>query len=565
MRPKNFFGELKRRNVYKVAATYAVVAWLLIQIATQVFPLFEIPNWAIRLIVVAIVIGFPIALIVAWAFELTPEGLKRAEDVDLTTQTRTKSHAWIYVAAIAALLSIGLFFLGRYTAPRFWNAASKSIAVLPFENLSADASNAYFADGIQDEIITRLTNVGDLKVISRSSTQRYKANPADLNEVARQLGVAHFVEGSVQKSGDRVRINVQLIRAGANDHLWAQIYDRQLTDIFAVESELATAIANSLRAKLSGAERNAVEQEPTKNLDAYDAYLKGLDLLNKPGSRSQVFAAVDLLNEAVRLDPVFALAWAKLAEVNARLYFKQFDTTPARKEAARIAAETATKLKPDAPATVLANGFYRYHVLHDYDGARVLFEKVRREVPSNSDALLALALVARRQSRWSEALQLFEQATQLNPRDADLLTEWSWTLLITRQFPAALEIIDRALNVRPDNAELLAQKANIYQLQGDLPAARATLAKIEPGSMAEPALNARISQLLLERKYNDAIEFIQKVLSSPSSNQLFTFCLVRLSLARAQNLAGDKSGAKASYAQARDDLEKFVREQPNNV
>jgi tetratricopeptide (TPR) repeat protein len=213
----------------------------------------------------------------------------------------------------------------------------------------------------------------------------------------------------------------------------------------------------------------------------------------------------------------------------------------------------------------LANGFYRYHVLHDYDGARVLFEKVRREVPSNSDALLALALVARRQSRWSEALQLFEQATQLNPRDADLLTEWSWTLLITRQFPAALEIIDRALNVRPDNAELLAQKANIYQLQGDLPAARATLAKIEPGSMAEPALNARISQLLLERKYNDAIEFIQKVLSAPSSNQLFTFCLVRLSLARAQNLAGDKSGAKASYAQARDELEKFVREQPNNV
>src|SRR4030095_15563403 len=556
MRPKNFFGELKRRNVYKVAATYAVVAWLLIQIATQVFPLFEIPKWAIRLMVVAIVIGFPIALIVAWAFELTPEGLKRAEDVDLTTQTRTKSHAWIYVAAIAALLSIGLFSLGRYTAPRFWNAASKSIAVLPFENLSADASNAYFADGIQDEIITRLTNVGDLKVISRSSTQRYKANPADLNEVARQLGVAHFVEGSVQKSGDRVRINVQLIRAGANDHLWAQIYDRQLTDIFAVESELANSIANSLRAKLTGAERNVVEQEPTKNLEAYDAYLKGLDLLNKPGPRSQAFAAVDLLNEAVRLDPGFGLAWAKLAEVNARLYFKQFDTTPARKEAARIAAETATKLKPDAPATVLANGFYRYHVLHDYDGARVLFEKVRREVPSNSDALLALALVARRQSRWSEALQLFEQATQLNPRDADLLTEWSWTLLITRQFPAALEIIDRALNVRPDNAELLAQKANIYQLQGDLPAARATLAKIEPGSMTEPALNARISQLLLERKYNDAIEFIQKVLSAPSSNQLFTFCLVRLSLARAQNLAGDKSGAKARYAEARDGLEK---------
>jgi tetratricopeptide (TPR) repeat protein len=386
-----------------------------------------------------------------------------------------------------------------------------------------------------------------------------------LNEVARQLGVAHFVEGSVQKSGDRVRINVQLIRAGANDHLWAQIYDRQLTDIFAVESELANVIANSLRAKLTSAERNAVEQEPTKNLEAYDAYLKGLDLLDKPGPRSQAFAAVDLLNEAVRLDPGFALAWAKLAELNARLYFKQFDTTPARKEAARVAAETAAKLQPDAPATVLANAFYHYHVLRDYDGARALFEKVRREVPSNSDALRALALVARRQSRWTEALQLFEQAAQLNPRDATLLSEWTWTLGLTRQFPAALQIIDRALSIQPDDAELLAQKANIYQSQGDLPAARATLAKIEASSMAEPVLTARISQFFLERKYNDAIEFIQKVLSNPSSKQLFTSCLVRLSLARGQDLVGDKSGAKASYTQARDELEKFVRAQPNNV
>jgi TolB-like protein len=248
----------------------------------------------------------------------------------------------MYVALVAALLSLGLFLLGRYTArnteARPEITSAKSIAVLPFENLSEEKANAYFADGIHDEIITRLANVGDLKVISRSSTERYKTKPEDLSEIARQLGVAHFLEGSVQKSGDRVRINVQLVRAGTNDHLWAQIFDRQLTDIFAVESEVATAITGALQAKLTGRERAAVEQKPTNNLDAYDVYLKGLDLFTRPGGGSQVQMAADFLKEAVRLDPNFALAWAKLAEVNAAIYFKQFDTTPARKEAARVAA-----------------------------------------------------------------------------------------------------------------------------------------------------------------------------------------------------------------------------------
>src|SRR5436309_2986831 len=258
MNPQNFFAELKRRNVYKVAVAYAVVAWLLVQVATQVFPFFEIPNWAVRLIVLVIVIGFPIALVIAWAFELTPEGLKRTEDVDLAAQTRPRSRAWIYVVIVGAAFSIGLFLIGRYMGRNTASAVSteaatgssvpqKSIAVLPFVNLSRDPDNAYFCEGVQDEILTRLAKVADLKVISRTSTQRFKSAPADLREIAKQLGVAHILEGSVQKASDQVRVNVQLINAMTDAHLWADTYDRKLTDIFAVESEIAKTIADTLQ------------------------------------------------------------------------------------------------------------------------------------------------------------------------------------------------------------------------------------------------------------------------------------------------------------------------------
>src|SRR5205085_12171330 len=261
MNLQNFFAELKRRNVYKVAVAYAIVGWLLVQVATQVFPFFEIPNWAVRLVVLAIVAGFPIALVIAWAFELTPQGLKRTEDVDMAAQGSRKRHAWIYVVIVGAAASIGLIFIGRYTAgssgtPRHREAATgssipqKSIAVLPFENLSDDKGAAYFADGIQDEILTKLASIADLKVISRTSTARYKSKPEDLTTVSQQLGVATVLEGSVQKSAGKVRVNVQLIDARADSHLWAKSYDRDINDVFTVESEVAQEIADSLQAKL---------------------------------------------------------------------------------------------------------------------------------------------------------------------------------------------------------------------------------------------------------------------------------------------------------------------------
>src|SRR5215471_2303291 len=277
----NFFSELKRRNVYKVAVAYAVVGWVLAQIATQIFPFLEIPNWIVRLVIVLIAIGFPIALVIAWAFEATPEGIKRTEDVDPVAVARApKKHAWIYVVVIGAAISVGLFFLGRYTGRSGAGATNelpaKSIAVLPFDNLSRDPDNAFFAEGVQDEILTRLAKVADLKVIARTSTQKFKSAPTDLRDVAKQLDVTNILEGSVQKVNDQVRVNVQLINAMTDAHLWAEIYDRKLTDIFAVESDIAKGVAESLQAKLTGHEEQELAVKPTNNPDAYDAYLRGL-------------------------------------------------------------------------------------------------------------------------------------------------------------------------------------------------------------------------------------------------------------------------------------------------
>src|SRR4026209_2310016 len=316
MKLGSFFAELKRRNVYKVAVGYAGVGWLLIQVATQVFPFFEIPNWGVRLIVLLIVVGFPIALVIAWAFELTPGGIKRTEEADLVYPGRSRGRAWIYVVISAGLLSAGLFFLGRYTAPnenKIGNVPAKSIAVLPFENLSRDPDNAYFAEGIQDEILTRLAKVADLKVIARTSTQRFKSAPDDLQQIAKQLGVTNILEGSVQKVADQVRVNVQLINAVTDAHLWAETYDRKLTDIFAVESEIAQAVAQALQATLTGSEKRSIAKKPTENPEAYELYLKGRFFWNKR-TGVDLRKAIEYFQQAIAKDPNYALAYAGLAD-----------------------------------------------------------------------------------------------------------------------------------------------------------------------------------------------------------------------------------------------------------
>src|SRR5437879_10221693 len=322
MNSGNFFAELKRRNVYKVAVAYAIVGWLSIQIATQIFPFLEIPNWIVRLVIILIAIGFPIALVIAWAFEATPEGIKRTEVADAmpgSAATGRKKHAWIYVVVIAATISVTLFFLGRYTAGNKSVTSvpnelpAKSIAVLPFDNLSGDPDNAYFAEGVQDEILTRLAKVADLKVISRTSTQRFKSAPSDLREIAKQLGVMNILEGSVQKANDQVRVNVQLINALTDAHLWADTYDRKLIDIFSVESEIAKTIAETLQARLTGSEKSLITKTPTVNPEAYELYLKGRFFWNKR-TGADLLKSIDYFKQAVEKDQKYALAYDGLAD-----------------------------------------------------------------------------------------------------------------------------------------------------------------------------------------------------------------------------------------------------------
>ena len=379
MKIDNFFTELKRRNVYKVAVAYAVVAWLLIQVATQVFPFFEIPNWAVQLVVLVIVIGFPIATVLAWAFEMTPEGIKREAEVDRAKSIPRKAGRKltalvVLLAALAAGLMVFRFLRSQPALEKEKPTSlaaeidSKSIAVLPFENLSEEKANAYFADGIQDEILTRLSKIADLKVISRTSTQRYKSAAENLPEIARQLGVAHILEGSVQKQGDAVHVTVQLIKAATDSHVWADSFDRKLTDIFSVESEVAKAIADQLQVQLTGREKEVIAAKPTDNPEAYDAYLRGLAYTVKTqNTPANYLGAQKHFREAVRLDPKFALAWALLSYVDARGYHTtNLQPTAALREEARQAFETALALDLNLGEAWVAKGYYHYGCVNDF-------------------------------------------------------------------------------------------------------------------------------------------------------------------------------------------------------
>src|SRR5712692_10402585 len=389
-------------------------------------------------------------------------------------------------AALLALAAIvaGIAMFSRNRVRSTLSAPEKSIAVLPFENLSNDKENAYFADGIQDEILTRLSKIADLKVISRTSTQHYKSAPENLPEIARQLGVAHIVEGSVQKSGDAVRVNVQLIKAANDSHLWADTFDRKLTDIFSVESEVAKVIAEHLRAKLTGQEEQVIAAKPTDNPEAYDAYLRGLAYsLKTLNTAGNAVGAQKYLQEAVRLDPKFALAWARLSYTDAVCYSTlALQPTVALREEVRQAAETALTLQPNLGEAVHAKGYYHYACLKDYDTAVRYFEQARPRLPNNSLIPESLALVARRRGQWDRSESYFNEAERLDPRNVNLLTQHALSYILLRRFPEALRELDQLLNTIPDDVDTLAFKASIAQAEGDLPRAAALLAPLHPNA-----------------------------------------------------------------------------------
>src|ERR1051326_4440773 len=470
MSERNFFAELKRRNVYKVAVAYAVVGWLLIQIATQVFPFLEIPNWVVRLVIALVATGFPIAIVLAWAFELTPEGIKRTEDVDLAVSARQpRKHAWIVVVIVGAALSIGLFFLGRYTAqtprqdagaPRTEAATvstipQKSIAVLPFENLSDDKNAAYFADGIQDEILTKLASIADLKVISRTSTAKYKSKPEDLKTVSQQLGVANVLEGSVQKAAGKVRVNVQLVDARADSHLWAKTYDRDGAVVFAIQSEVAQEIADSLQAKLSPTEANRVASAPTNDTQAYDLFLKGEfeQRIANSNFRPESFdQAARLYKEAIAHDPNFACALAQLAVCQLRRHWLTDPLTDAEVMEAGKLAKQALTLAPDLAEAHIALGLFYYYGFREYEQALTEFRRAIELQPNNALALSFVAFVHRRQGKWDLTLDELKRSIDLNPRDAYTMGGLAETDVFLRMWREAEDTARKALTIDPHEA-----------------------------------------------------------------------------------------------------------------
>ena len=550
-----FFEELQRRKVYRVAAGYIVAAGFLIQIASAAFPAWELPNWSLRLVIALLLIGFPIALILAWAYDITAQGI---QITPTTGAHRRRNLILLVVTAVIISASVGFFLLPRTV----WYKVDKSVAVLPFQNLSSDPNNAYFADGIQEEVLTRLAKIADLKVISRASTQQYQGSPGNLAEIAKQLGVANILEGSVQKAADQVRVNVHLVNVQTGSQLWAETYDRKLSDIFVVESEIAKGIAESLQAKLTGREEQALAAKPTNNPEAYDAYLRGLAFEARSNySSDALFKAIDFYGLAVQLDPNFALAWARLSGAHALLYFNRGDTTDARRDAAREALENARRLQPDSPETLLFLGYYQYWVLRDYEMAKATFGRVSKMLPGNSQVSYALGAIARREGHWAESLAYWERGLALDPRNTALLTEVAFTYAALRQFSAALKLYDRALDILPNELYLMASKASIYQAEGNLQEAAKSLVQVNAQTDSDVAVRIKLTQLRLERNPTEAIRLVQARQARLHVASGIEKGTKQVGLALVQRVAGDTAQAKASAEQARNTLDPIRKEQ----
>ena len=481
--------------------------------------------------------------------------------------------AVLLLSAVALAISFSVFY--RRGSPAVARSSSgkaadvglpipeKSIAVLPFENRSEEKANAYFADGIQDEILTRLSKIADLKVISRTSTQHYKSAPENLREIAKQLWVAHILEGSVQKSGDAVRVNVQLIKAANDSHIWADTFDRKLTDIFSVESEIAKSVADQLQVHLTGREEQVIAAKPTDNTEAYDAYLRGLAYSLK--HLANYLGAQTHLREAVRLDPKFALAWALLSRVDALGYITaNLQPTVALREEVRQAADTALTLQPNLGEAVLAKGYYYYACLKDYDTAVRYFEQARQFLPNSSRIPESLAYVARRRGEWDRSESYFNEAERLDPRNVNLLFQHALSYVALRRFPDALRKLDQILNITPDDFDTLVEKAGIAQAEGDLPRASALLAPLRPAADLNQALEQQVYQAILERRSGSVIPGLKEILAKPDPALGYFNGELRFWLGWAQEVAGDQHAAQESWRQARTELESFLKEQPGN-
>ena len=570
MKLPEFFAELKQRNVYKVAVSYAVVAWLLVQIATQVFPFFEVPNSAVRVVVLAMVVGFPVALVLAWAFELTPEGWKRSEDVDLAKERRRESQAWVYFVAVGALLAVGLFLLGRYTAqaPRQGQAATaaqKSIAILPFGNLSQDPDSAYFSEGIQDDVLTDLTKVADLKVISRRSAAQFRAGTKSIREIAQALGVAYLLEGSVARAANRIHVTAQLIDTRTEAQTWAERYDRELTDVFDIQNEIAKTIVSRLHAAMSKSEKAAIEQQPTRDMQAYDLYLRAkhvlytTDVMTDAKDEDNYATAVDLLNKAVAADPKFLLAYCLLIDANVNLF--KFKGSPPHLAAAEQALQAAMRMAPDAGETHLAHGLFYYWGRFDFDHALEELEVAAQSLPNNVDVALVSARTERRLGRWTDSVRHFTKASELDPRDYRIRSQLATTLGMMRRYDEAIRVDDRAIADFPEKADSFRQqKAGWAANKGDLKLARATLDQMSAvESKSGNTILQRYDIALLMRDYDEADRAVAARANLPNREFLSPDICFSVYVAWAR---GEKERARVLALEAKRQLEGRLRQYP---
>ena len=467
----NFFAEVKRRNVYKVAIAYIFAGWALSQGIAQVFPVFDVPNWVIRTIVVMIILGLPVALVLAWMFELTPQGIKRTETADAMPEaTRKKKYVWIYVVVIGAAISIGLFFLGRYSAGNTTASpagiTNKSIAVLPFDNLSRDPDNAYFCEGVQDEILTRLAKVADLKVISRTSTQHFKSAPENLPQIAKQLGVAHILEGSVQKAGDQVRVNVQLINALTDAHLWADTYDRKLTDIFAVESEIAKAIAETLQARLTGSEKSSIAKTPTVNPEAYELYLKGKFFAEKR-TGADLRKSIEYYDQAIAKDSNYALAYVGLADSHLLLSAYGAISPKESIPPAKAALKKALELDDSLAQAHASSGLLATLEL-DLHRAITELERAIQLNPNYATAHHWIALPLMAIGEFDRAIVEGKRAIELDPLSLICNSDLGWVYFNARRYDEAEAQARKTLEM--DSRFVVAHYylGEVFQFKGEL-------------------------------------------------------------------------------------------------
>lgn len=557
----SFFRELKRRNVYKVALAYAAVAWLLIQFASILFPTFGAPPWVMKVFVAIVALGFPLALIFAWAFELTPEGIKRTEEVAPSESvTRRTGRKWMAGVALVALLATGLFGYQFFrpkpaSRPVFHAQPEKSLAVLPFSNRSKDEENAFFADGVQDEILTRVSKIADLKVISRTSTQKYRGARDNLRTIAQELGVTNVLEGSVQRFSDRVRITVQLINATTDAHLWAETYDRQLTDLFVVQSDVAQKIATALEARLTGSEKRAIAQIGSTNPEAFDAYLRALALRTSQ-STAEGERMIQYCRRAVELDPKFAQAWALLATMEANKYLS-LESSDQQLARARHAAETAMSLDPDLGESRAAMGSFKYYCLQDFEGALHEFEEARARLPNDGHVLLSIGLVKRRQGKLDEAIAVHRDAAQVDPRNTDVWMNLARSYRGARRFAEAHQMFDRALDILPGDATVLAQKAEAHSAAGDLEAAEQLLKNLQ-FPIRESGYGEQMELLIYRRQFERALEKIAADYAREKDSVPALFHgVVPGAMAELKLMTGETAAARPLLVEAETQLQKM--------